>query len=265
VRATQGCPYRCTYCAAHVLSGTYQRRPVTAVLDELSQLIHEQDCCHVAFHDDALLGGASSFGARRTKAGCSLASSIDAASPFLELAAGIQERGLHRKARFYSINGLNAAALTDEVAQALFDSNFCALRIGFETADRALQTSTGGKTSGEELGQALSCLYSAGFTPRDVGVYVLAGLPDQEADTVLETLRFVHSVGGIIRVSEFAPVPRTRAFDRARQLSRLDLDEPLHHNKSLAPFRFETLTLEQLREIKDRARILNEGLLQEAR
>jgi hypothetical protein len=244
LRSSVGCPFHCTYCASRELSGPYRRRPTGEVAAELTFLVENQGCRHVAFHDDALV----------TKDGVY----------FLELADAIRRRGLHEKASFHCINGLNASAVTGEIAGALRQSGFTTIRLGFETTDRDLQTRTGFKSSADDLTGALDSLFSAGFGPRQTGVYVMAGLPGQEYASVLDTIRFVHDAGALTRITEFAPVPGTRAFREARSLSRVDLDEPLNQSKCLAAFRFDTLSYGQLREAKEFATGLNMGLLESA-
>lgn len=241
LRTSHGCPYRCTYCAAHLIAGAFCRRPVDAVIRELTGLVRARRRRHVAFHDDALITGRG--------------------DAFIDLASRIKEQGLNSSAAFYSINGLNAAVLSGEVAGALRESGFRALRIGFETTDLDLQARTGAKVTGDDLARGLSNLFEAGFSRREVGVYVLAGLPGQEADSIEETIRYVNALGAQVRLAEYAPVPHTALFDDARRLSRLDLDEPLLHNKCLAAFRFESLDPARLRKLKDLAHGLNRALL----
>jgi len=241
LRTSHGCPYRCTYCAAHLIAGAFCRRPVDDVMRELTSLVNDRRPGHVAFHDDALITGRG--------------------TAFIELADRIREQGLNRTTAFYSINGLNAAVLSKDVAIALRECGFRALRIGFETADLDLQARTGAKVTGDDLTRGLSNLFEAGFTRRDVGVYVLAGLPGQNVESIKETIRYVHALGSQVRLAEYAPVPHTALFDEARRLSRLDLDEPLFHNKCLAALRFESLDLARLRELKDLAHGLNRDLL----
>ncbi len=240
LRATSGCPWRCTYCAAPALSGPWTCRPVDDVLDEIAFLVEEQGRRHIAFHDDSPIGRNPDF--------------------FLELADGIHSRGLHDKAVFHTVNGLNAFGLTEKTARALWKTNFKSLRIGFETADMSIQARTGGKTSGRELEQALHLLYGAGYTPKEVGVYVMAGLPGQEVESIKESLLFVHKLGGAAHVTEYAPVPGTEAFEDARRHSGLDLKEPLFHNKVLAPYRFRSFSPADLSEVKEMARELNRKL-----
>ncbi len=244
LQASTGCPFHCSYCASRELSGPHRRRPVEEVAAELTSLVENQGCRHVAFHDDALVTQNS--------------------ADFLELADAVRRRGLHEKASFHCINGLNASAITDEVAEALQQSGFTTIRLGFETTDQDLRARTGFKSSSDDLTGALESLFRAGFGPRQVGVYVMAGLPGQEYASVLETVRFVHDAGSLTRLTEFAPVPGTRAFREARSLSRVDLDEPLNHSKCLAAFRFDTLSYGQLREAKEFITGLNMGLLENA-
>jgi radical SAM superfamily enzyme YgiQ (UPF0313 family) len=241
LQASYGCPQGCPYCAASLLGGPFRRRPVKKVLQEISFLVHEMGRKQIAFYDDALLEGEE--------------------ESFLELTQGILAMDLHQKASFHCPNALWASGITDQVAQALKACNFHTLRIGFETADPSLQKKLGNKATNEDLKEAMENLKEAGFSPRDLGVYLLAGLPGQEKESVEASLRFVREAGALSRMAEYAPVPGTPLFKKAKSLSQLDLDEPLNHNKTLAPFRFPTLTLKDLRELKDLSRTLNQDLL----
>jgi radical SAM superfamily enzyme YgiQ (UPF0313 family) len=236
LRSSSGCPRKCPYCAAARLGGSFTRYPLEQVMDELSFLVLQKKREQVAFYDDALLDGGDSF---------------------LALTSGIMSRGLHRKAAFHCPNALQASAITAGVAAALKHANFRTIRIGFETSDPALQRSLGQKASNEDLKSAVENLKRAGFTKRDVGVYILAGLPGQEAGSVEESIRFVHETGARARLAEYAPVPGTPLFQEAKRSSSLDLDEPLNHNKTLAPYRFSTLVPDTLKSLKDLVRELN--------
>jgi radical SAM superfamily enzyme YgiQ (UPF0313 family) len=236
IRTSSGCPRKCPYCAAALLGGSFSRYPLEEVMDELSFIVLQKKREHVAFYDDALLDGGETF---------------------LELTESIMSLGLHRKAAFHCPNALQASAITAGVAVALKRANFRTIRIGFETADPALQRSLGQKASNEDLKKAVENLKRAGFSKRDIGVYILVGLPGQEAGGVEESVRFVHETGALSRLAEYAPVPGTPLFQEAKQSSTLDLDEPLHHNKTLAPFRFSTLVPDALKKLKDLVRELN--------
>jgi hypothetical protein len=241
VQASFGCPRRCPYCAAYRLGGPYRQRKVDEVLEEISYLVEERGRSHIAFFDDALIEGDGAF--------------------FMELAQGLRALGLHHQATFHCPNALSASAITEAVARALKATRFQTLRIGFETADPALQRALGGKATNPELEAAMQHLRSAGYRPRDLGVYLLVGLPGQDEEGVEKSIRFVHEKGAQARLAEYAPVPGTPLFDEAKRRSRLDLDEPLNHNKTLAPFRFPDFGMDALRRLKDLTRRLNNKLL----
>jgi len=211
------------------------------VLDEITFLVQEKQYKHIAFYDDALLEGDETC--------------------FLELTAGLVERRLHCHASFHCPNALHATAVTYPVAKALKAANFRTIRIGFETADPTLQNKLGGKTTNRELEAALGNLEDAGFNPREIGVYILAGLPGQDPENVEESIRFVHAAGAQSRLAEYSPVPGTPLFEKAKRLSNLDLDEPVNHNKTLAPFRFSSMGPSEMNKLKDTCRKLNSNLL----
>ena len=143
------------------------------------------------------------------------------------------------------------------ITRSLRAANFRTLRIGFETADPALQRALGSKATNSDLEAAVRNLRGAGFERRDLGAYILVGLPGQEAESVEDSIRFVHAAGALSRLAEYAPVPGTTFFEKAKRCSNLDLDEPLNHNKTLAPFRFASLVPDALKKLKDLVRELN--------
>ena len=63
-----------------------------------------------------------------------------------------------------------------------------------------LQEDLGGKATNEELSTAIGHLKAAGFPAREIGVYILAGLPDQDVEGIEASLRFVHAAGGLSRL-----------------------------------------------------------------
>ena len=50
-----GCPYRCSFCASHLLSGDFRQREPGQVIDEIEYYCHKRHVRHFAFFDDALL------------------------------------------------------------------------------------------------------------------------------------------------------------------------------------------------------------------
>jgi tRNA A37 methylthiotransferase MiaB len=90
-----------------------------------------------------------------------------------------------------------------------------------------------------------------------VTTYVIAGHPDGEYEEIEASIRFAHSQGTRIMLSEFSPVPGTPDAESSRPWA--DLAEPLSHNKTA--FAIRRLGSERLNRLKSLTRELN-GRLQ---
>lgn len=99
--------------------------------------------------------------------------------------------------------------------------------------------------------RAVSNLIKAGFSPNEIGVYVMAGLPRQELSHIRETVAFVKQIGARPLLVEYSPIPGTPLFEEAKKLSRFDIEnEPLYHNNSILPCQWEGFTPEDLMKLK---------------
>jgi hypothetical protein len=229
IRATRGCPYRCTYCASRYLCGPQRRRDPAKVADEIEFWNRRQGVQDFAFYDDALL------------------------TPQKEakiLLSEIIRRNLG--VRFHCPNGLHAREITGETAVLMKRAGFSTIRIGLETAEPGRQVRTGGKVTNQEFVRAMESLYHAGFGPEELGVYILCGLPGQGAEEVEEAVRFVRENGGRPRLSEYSPLPHTKDWDEAVRSCPYPIEEePLYHNNSLLVCRSDRFTYEQYQEIKN--------------
>ncbi|MCX7950134.1 MAG: radical SAM protein [Treponemataceae bacterium] len=226
---SRGCPFRCSYCASHVLfSGFLQRAPVD-IYDELVHWHRRMGVCNFSFYDDAFL-----------------INSPRMAIPLLRMI----ER-FHPDFRFHCPNGIHLRALTPEIARLFKVTGFQTLRFGFETADVRRQWDTGGKVFTEELLQGVSYLREAGYTGPEIGVYCLCGLPGQTAEEVFATVRYVKELGARPIIAEYSPIPQTALWEEAKAASPYPLEkEPLYHNNTLLPCRDVTLDEKTYREIK---------------
>jgi len=230
--ASQGCPYRCTYCASHELSRQFALRDVGQVVDEIEGYVTRFGTQDIALYDDALLADASHIEA---------------------LLDAIIARGL--RVRFHTPNGLHAEQISPALARKLRAAGFGTIRIGFETSDAARQQDSSGKITNDGLRHSVRSLYDAGFTPADVMAYVLAGLPGQPAEEVLDSIRLVHEAEARVSLSQFSPVPGTVDFDRAVE-GGFDGDEPLLANKTVYAMRAMGMTFEEYEALR---RVAKEG------
>ncbi|MEW6359574.1 MAG: radical SAM protein [Planctomycetota bacterium] len=242
VLTSRGCPFGCTYCASRKLWPTFAQRNVDDVVNEIETLTHRMDVLDVAFYDDALL--------------------INAQSHIVPILREIRRRrpGL----RFHTPNGLHARMIDEALAEELRRSNVETIRLSFETASEHRQIDSKRKISNEDLRRVIRNLLNAGYTHREIEVYVMIGLPGQEAGEVADTLRFVHDCGGWIKIAQYSPIPATEEFERAAERNPAIRDEPLLHNKTVfsaaeGSDRFAIFT-----GLKDFARSLNRRLLDSA-
>jgi radical SAM superfamily enzyme YgiQ (UPF0313 family) len=204
-----GCPYRCTYCASHRLQPTYVRREPGAVVEEIAQCV-QQGIRNFAFYDDALLIQADTH-----------------LAPILE---GVL--GLDRPVAFYTPNGIHAGEIDADVAVLMRNAGFATIRLSLETIDAERQWATGGKVTTADFERAAANLRAAGYKPRDLGAYILAGLPGQPLTDAEATVRFVHDQGVQAKLALFSPIPGTPDGDLALWPGA----DPLLHNNTVYPY-----------------------------
>ncbi len=226
--ASRGCPFQCTYCASPLLNPRFIKRDPAEVVEEIDRCVRKYGVEDIAFYDDALL--------------------IDGQSA-IALLQGIRERDI--KARFHAPNGLHARGVTEEVTHLMREVGFVTLRLSLETTSQERQRTTGGKVSTAEFQSALRNLRHAGYAPEEIGTYVLVGLPGQEHEEVEETIRFVRGCGARPYLAEYSPIPGTPLWQEAVQCSPFDLQgEPLFHNNTILPCRWEGLDWDDLQALK---------------
>jgi radical SAM superfamily enzyme YgiQ (UPF0313 family) len=145
--------------------------------------------------------------------------------------------------------------VTPKLAKLMFTAGFRTIRFGFETADVQRQMETGGKVTNEHLERAVAYLREAGYEPRDIGIYLLCGLPGQSAVEVHEAIKHVQRCGARPVIAEYSPIPGTALWDASVEASSYPLaEEPLFHNNSLLPCRNSLLTFEMYQELKRQTR-----------
>jgi len=165
----------------------------------------------------------------------------------------ILRRGL--ACRFHCPNGLHAREISPRLASLMFRAGFRTIRLGFETARAERQVSTGGKVTSEELGRAVAYLREAGYRAGDIGVYLLCGLPGQDAREVACGIDLVRDVGARPLLAEYSPIPGTALWDEARRHARYDIaGEPLFQNNSLLPCLSRTFGPRDVQALKNRTR-----------
>lgn len=230
---SRGCPFRCTYCASHLLTGAFFRRDPVHVVREIEYWTAQFQVQNIAFYDDALL--------------------IEPQRHFIPIMKEVVERGI--QCNFHAPNALHIRAIDQEVADLLFRSRFRTIRLGFETSVEKNQVETGGKVTNKEMQGSIRRLKRAGYSGEEIGVYIMAGLPAQRAGEVEESIDFVREAGARPVLVEYSPIPHTPLFEKAKKLSPFDLEnEPLFHNNTIFPCQWEGFTLSDFRRLKEKTR-----------
>jgi len=235
LRLNTGCPLRCRYCASPVLCPRFRRGEPGAAFAILEEMYRSLGTRTFAFYDDALLAEPQAV-----------------LVPFLErvLASGLQ-------VSFYAPNGVHVAWLEPPLASLMYRAGFRELSLGVESSQQEFHRTLDRKLDPSRLPQALEALFSAGFDPRQITGYILAGLPGQRREEVEESLLRTAELGIRVQVAEYSPVPGTALWAEAVRRSRLPLEEePLTHNNTLLPMQWAGLELEDLQRLKELARKL---------
>jgi len=165
----------------------------------------------------------------------------------------ILRRGL--ACRFHCPNGLHAREISPRLASLMFRAGFRTIRLGFETASAERQQATGGKVTSEDLRRAVAYLREAGYRSGEIGVYLLCGLPGQDAREVACGIDLVRLAGARPMLAEYSPIPGTALWGEALRHARYDIaGEPLFQNNSLLPCLSPTFGPGDVQALKNRAR-----------
>ena len=213
VAASTGCPFRCRYCAGPFLQPVFEQRPPGDVLEEILHWSNTLGIRDVAFYDDALLVNGPAL-----------------ARPLLE---GLADRA--PDLRFHVPNALHLGEVTALTARLLRRAGVRTIRLGLETTDSGFRRHLDRKVREGAFERAVACLRDAGYPRREIGVYVMMGLPGQSVDSVRRTLEAVDREGAVPHLAEYSPIPHTDLWPDAVAASTWDLAEPLLQNNTLIP------------------------------
>jgi len=233
ILTSKGCPFHCSYCATPVLTGEFSRRDPFKVAEEIQYWTTRYSIQDIAFYDDALL--------------------IKPSEHIVPILRELMRREV--RCNFHTPNGLHIREIDRELAELLFQSRFKTIRLGFETSNQVAQIETGGKVDNQELKSSVRNLKRAGYSGEEIRVYLMVGLPGQRVGEVEESIAFVRKQGAKPIIVEYSPIPGTRLFEKAKQMSKFNLqDEPLFHNNSILPCQWEGFTLADFKRLKESLR-----------
>lgn len=238
ILTTRGCPFKCRYCASGMIMPSFRRRNPFKVVDEIEFDYKNYGTTNFAFYDDALL--------------------VNSKEHFSIIMNEVMRREI--KVSFHMPNAIHGKYIDEETAELMFQGGCKTIRMGLETSDEIRQKESGGKISSEEFLNAVNNLQKAGYRKKDIGVYVMMGLPYQKFEEVRNSIIFVNKAGCTIRLVSFTPIPGTEYWRDSITLKPEIAEDPLLQNNSIFPLSGTTMDWDDFLLIKQMVRELNAGL-----
>ena len=156
--------------------------------------------------------------------------------------------------RFHTPNAIHIRGISSQTARLMYRAGFQTLRLGLETVEFEQRQKIDKKVSEEEFTNAIRFLRAAGFDQAQVGAYLLAGLPDQSWDSIMQSIQTVKQNGITPVIAYYTPIPQTRLWPRAVAASRYDLEtDPIFTNNAVMPCQKEPFSWEQITRLKELA------------
>jgi len=230
IMTSHGCPFNCSFCAGPLLYKNFTQRNPSSVIQEITRLVFHYKTKNIAFYDDALLVHKTNH-----------------LHPILEDL--IKQ---NRPVNFHTPNGLHIKDIDKKTAELFFKANFKTLFLSQETFDLSLINRSCPKISPGDVEKAVKNLEQAGYTKKDINVYLLTGLPGQNFQSVQHSIEQVIELGLRPRLAYFSPVPQTPDWKKLISENKLPQDhDPLLHNKLAAPYYWGDISSREFEILKN--------------
>ena len=233
IRLNEGCFLNCDYCASKLISPKFIPGNYMQWIEFVYALNDLYGISHFGFYDDALLGGQETV-----------------LYPFLEkiIADG-------RDFSFYAPNALHIRLINEKNINLMALAGFKEVRLGFESDQGKFHKKYDNKYRYSDFKKAVSIIHKAGFKPKDIRCYILAGLPNQKWQEVETAIKVVGENGAQPVVAEFTPIPKSQLWEKCVKESIYPIEtEPLFTNNSLFPLQHSGFTPQDMGRMKNHAR-----------
>ena len=134
----------------------------------------------------------------------------------------------------------------------MFKAGFKTIRMGLETTDFSKTRNHDGKVVKNEFYTAVENLKAAGFKKKQIGAYLLCGLPGQNLDEVQISMHLVKQTGVHPVLAYYTPIPHTPMWESAVTHSKFNLlEHPVFTNNTLFPCVKSTIDLKRISQLKN--------------
>ena len=180
---SRSCPHKCSFCSVHTTFGTnYRRRSLENVLDEI-ELRYSQGYRVIDFEDDNLTYYKSTF---------------------KELCRCLIERFPNREMQFVAMNGISYLSLDEELLGLMFQAGFSHLNLALVSSDKTVRETTKRPHTLEAYLKIVHRAHSLGF---QIVSYQILGLPNENLDSMIQTLAFNTRLPVLLGASPFYRTP----------------------------------------------------------
>ena len=210
---SRGCPFSCDYCASNFIAPMFEVKQIPSIIDDIRYWYEHHHITQFSFYDDAFLMKAETH-----------------AIPFLRAIID-----LNYPLEFHTPNALHIQKITPELADLLYQAGFRTVRLGIETTDFS-NRQWDQKIAPGHITEAVRNLQNAGFTQKELGAYLLAGLPDQKWEDVYTSIQEIGDIGIMPIPTYYTPIPHTQMWPQAKKSSRYPLaSDPIFTNNAILP------------------------------
>jgi len=229
---SRGCPFNCAYCASQLLEPRRRVRSPAGVVEEIKFWQTDYGQRDFILYDDAFLVNAEQH-----------------AIPILENIIKANFR-----VRFHTPNAIHIRGITAQTALLMRRAGFTTLRLGLETVEFDHRQSFDKKVTEAQFKRAVGHLQTAGFEKKQIGAYLLVGLPGQDWSSIEHSICTVKQLGITPVLAHYTPIPQTALWPRAVAASRYDLEsDPVFTNNAIMPCRKEPFVWDTLTRLKELA------------
>ncbi|MFB3789148.1 MAG: radical SAM protein [bacterium] len=200
VLTSRGCPFPCTYCAGHVVTGKKIRhRNLESILEEIEFLHRRHGFDEFTIEDENF--------------------AVDKAR-VMEFSGGIRRRNLH--CWFSFPNGLRVDRLDEEIIQALQAMGTYMVGLGIESASERILKSIKKPWDLQDVRYKIALLKRYGIV---VSGFFILGFPNELQEDMEKTIRFALD-SGMDRAyfGNYIPLPGSEDFQRLIMDGELNLE-----------------------------------------